>query len=354
MQQRKCQPFDFSLWLRQQGQGRGNRWFVRLRVFLQRMFGNQLFDLRALMENSLKIGSRGSKLALWQANWVKTAIESRQPSIPVEIVVIRTRGDKILDVPLAKVGGKGLFVKEIETALLAGRIDLAVHSMKDMPADLPQGLCIGAVPVREQPQDVIISRGEGFETLKRGALIGTSSLRRAAQLRHIRPDLKILPLRGNLDTRIKKLDDGDMDAVVLAAAGVIRLGLQDRITEYLSETVMLPAAGQGALCIEIRQGEGVIGPLMDRLNDPATHTAVLAERSFLHRLEGSCQVPIAAHGTLENDTLHLSGMIADIDGSLLLRDSISGPATQPEAIGKNLAERLIDQGAADILKRLNS
>jgi hydroxymethylbilane synthase len=305
------------------------------------------------MTENLKIGTRGSKLALWQANWVKTALESRHPSISVEILVIRTKGDKILDVPLAKVGGKGLFVKEIETALLGGRIDLAVHSMKDMPADLPQGLCIGAVPTRERPQDVLISRGEGLAGLKHGAVIGTSSLRRAAQLRHLRPDLTILPLRGNLDTRLKKLDDGAMDAIVLAAAGVIRLGLEDRITEYMSESVMLPAAGQGALCIEIREGDTVVGPLMERLDDPATRAAVFAERSFLHRLGGSCQVPIAAYGTIESDALELSGMIADVDGALILRDSLIGPSTQPDEIGKDLAQRLIDQGAADILARLN-
>jgi len=213
----------------------------------------ELLGLRDLMDRCLTIGTRGSKLALWQANWVKSALAANDPSLDIRITVIKTKGDKILDVPLAKVGGKGLFVKEIEEALLEHRIDLAVHSMKDMPAELPKGLCVGAIPEREMPNDVLISRdGSKLLELKKGASIGTSSLRRAAQLLHVRPDLSITSLRGNLDTRLKKLDGGESDAIVLAAAGVNRLGLAHRITEHLTEGVMLPAAGQGALCIEIR------------------------------------------------------------------------------------------------------
>jgi len=214
------------------------------------------------MEKTIKIGTRGSRLALWQANWVKSAITSINPSLSVDLIIIKTKGDKILDVPLAKVGGKGLFVKEIEEALLDGRIDLAVHSMKDMPAEIPPGLCIGAVPERETPNDVLISKnGLLFSELISGSKVGTSSLRRSAQLLHARPDLVILPLRGNLDTRLKKLETENMDAIILAAAGVKRLNFESRITEYIDENVMLPAVGQGALCIEIRENDTEIEPM---------------------------------------------------------------------------------------------
>jgi hydroxymethylbilane synthase len=316
------------------------------------MCGNKLFDVWPLMNDSVAIGTRGSKLALWQAHWVQAAIQSRHPGVSVEIQVIKTKGDKILDVPLAKVGGKGLFVKEIEEALLAGQIDLAVHSMKDMPADLPDGLCIGAIPERERPHDVLISQNGTLESLKTGAVIGTSSLRRAAQLRYTRPDISILPLRGNLDTRLRKLDAGDMDAVVLAAAGVRRLGLQDRITEYLDESLMLPAAGQGALCIEIREDDPRTSGIVSQLDDPVTRGAVSGERAFLHRLGGSCQVPIAAYGKIEADTLLLSGLVADVDGSTLIREQMTGSKESPEDVGIQLAEKLMNRGAIDILEKL--
>ena len=206
------------------------------------------------MPAALTIGTRGSKLALWQANWVRTQLEKAHPSLGVELVIIKTKGDKIQDVPLAKVGGKGLFVKEIEEALLDGRIALAVHSMKDMPAKIPDGLCIGAIPAREDPADVLISKnGNYFSKLKQGSTIGTSSLRRGAQIRHRRPDITIVPLRGNVETRLRKLQTENMEAVVLAAAGIKRLNLAHRITEYLNFNVLLPAVGQGALSIEIRQ-----------------------------------------------------------------------------------------------------
>ena len=301
----------------------------------------------------LVIGTRGSKLALWQAEHVKATIEEKFPEWTAEIFIIKTKGDKIQDVPLAKVGGKGLFVKEIEEALLDGRIDIAVHSMKDMPAEIPEGLCIGAVPAREMPSDVLISRdGCEFSQLKKAAKIGTSSLRRGAQLKHARPDVEIVPLRGNLDTRLRKLEDEDLDAIVLAAAGVKRLGLETRITQYLDDSVMLPAVGQGALCIEIRKGDPVVGPVIEALDDKSTHTVVVGERAFLHRLEGGCQVPIAAHGRLDGESLELTGLVADLDGSTIIKDTVSGPAENAKELGTRLAERILEKGAGPILEKL--
>ncbi len=310
-----------------------------------------------MITDSLKIGTRGSKLALWQAEWVKTALQKRNPSLIIELEIIKTKGDKILDVPLAGVGGKGLFVKEIEDSLLNGRVDLAVHSMKDMPADIPEGLCIGMVPERETPGDVLISiKGNAFSDLKPGAVIGTSSLRRAAQLLHARPDIVIHPLRGNLDTRLRKLDSGDegLDAIVLAAAGVKRLGLSERITEYLNHSVMLPAVGQGALCIEIRKDDPKVQNIIAPLDNHETKTAVFGERALLNRLEGSCQVPIAAFGKIEKDLFTLEGLVAEVDGKKVIRDSLSGPKHTAEKIGIDLAERLLSKGADKILKNLKS
>jgi hydroxymethylbilane synthase len=258
-------------------------------------------------------------------------------------------------VPLAKVGGKGLFVKEIEEALLDGRVDIAVHSMKDMPAEIPAGLGIGAVPERETPMDVLIARA-GLPLKKLGAAprIGTSSLRRAAQLRHLRPDVAIAPLRGNLDTRLRKLAEESLDAIVLAAAGIKRLGLADRITEYLPPEVMLPAVGQGALCIETRTDDPVIAPLIAPLNHTDTRWAVLAERAFLTRLEGGCQVPIAGHAVLDGEYLRLTGLVADLDGNAMVRQTLTGPAENAETIGLTLAEQLLAQGAGAILDRLQT
>jgi len=305
------------------------------------------------MKPTIIIGTRGSRLALWQANWVKSRLTSTEPSLSVQLEIIKTKGDKILDTPLAAVGGKGLFVKEIEEALLDGRIDLAVHSMKDMPAIIPEGLCIGSVPEREVPLDVLISKdGLPLARMGAGARIGTSSLRRASQLRYARPDVEIIPLRGNLDTRIRKLETERLDAIVLAAAGVKRLNLADKITEYLDENMMLPAAGQGALCIEIRANDTTITPLVESLNHPETRSAVLGERAFLSRLEGSCQVPIAAYGTIDNGRLTLRGLVADIMGTAVVKDTISGPAASAEAAGLELAERLLTMGAREILQNL--
>ena len=307
------------------------------------------------MKSAVKIGTRASKLALWQANWVKTALIQKFPRQKIELVTIKTKGDKILDVPLAKVGGKGLFVKEIEQALLDHRIDVAVHSMKDMPAEIPAGLCIGGIPQRENAGDVLISKaGLGFAKLSRGAVIGTSSLRRAAQLRYARPDIEIAALRGNLDTRLKKLQTEQLDAIVLAAAGVMRLALEHRITEYLDSETMLPAVGQGALCIEIRRNDAIIGPMVKALDHPPSHTIVLGERAFLKHLGGSCQVPIAAHGKLADNTFSLTGMVAEVDGTRIFKSTLSGTRDASESIGVKLAERLISRGADKTIAKLQA
>ena len=307
------------------------------------------------MNNPIKIGTRGSKLALWQANWVKSVLEQNFPPTPIELIVIKTQGDKILDVPLAKVGGKGLFVKEIEQALLTRRIDIAVHSMKDMPADIPEGLCIGAIPERENPVDVFISRnGAGFNELAAGSVIGTSSLRRGAQLRHARPDIVIQPIRGNLDTRLKKLESENFDALVLAAAGVKRLNLEHKITEYLDPGIMLPAVGQGALCIEIRKDDSTVGPLVTSLEHASTRAVVAGERAFLNRLEGGCQVPIAGHGRISEKQFAITGLVAEVDGSRVIKGEKSGPLDSAETIGIDLAEELLAGGADKILEKLKS
>ena len=305
------------------------------------------------MGKQIRIGTRGSQLALWQAKWVQSRILSLEPDATVELITIKTVGDKILDVPLAKVGGKGLFVKEIEEAILDGRVDLAVHSMKDMPSEMPEGLVIGAVPEREMPLDVLLSREHHrLSELPDGARIGTSSLRRAAQLLALRPDVHIVPLRGNLDTRIRKLDTEDLDAIVLAAAGVRRLGLQDRITEYLDVQRMVPAVGQGALCIESRDDDDVLRPILKAMEDRDTRITVTAERAFLSRLEGGCQVPIAGHGILETDRLHVTGLVADLEGKTVIRESLEGPPEDAERIGTELADMLLSKGAKEILDKL--
>jgi hydroxymethylbilane synthase len=322
---------------------------------MQRMCRNQLQKLWPLMVKTLKIGTRGSQLALWQANWVKSALLAEDSFLSIELITIKTTGDKILDVPLAKVGGKGLFVKEIEEALLNGKIDLAVHSMKDMPAQIPQGLCIGAIPQREIPQDVLISKNNRhLSELPAAAIIGTSSLRRKAQLLFARPDLVVVPLRGNLDTRLKKLETENLDAIILAAAGVKRLGFEKKVTQFLDENIMLPAVGQGALCIEIRENDPMVAPVVATLEDPKTRTIVMGERAFLNRLEGGCQVPIAAHGKIDKNLFTLSGLVADVDGKTLIRETLQGPENSPDITGVELAERLISKGAKTIIDNLKS
>ena len=307
------------------------------------------------MNDPIKIGTRGSKLALWQAKWVQSVLKQKSPSQAVELITIKTQGDKILDVPLAKVGGKGLFVKEIEQALLARRIDIAVHSMKDMPADIPEGLSIGAIPERENPLDVFISRsGAGFNELVGGSVIGTSSLRRSAQLHYARPDMVTQPIRGNLDTRLKKLESENFDALVLAAAGVKRLNLEHKITEYLNPELMLPAIGQGALCIEIRKDDSIVGPLVASLDHAATRGAVTGERAFLNRLEGGCQIPIAGYGRISENQFTLTGLVAEVDGTRVIKGEKSGPLDASTSIGIELAEELLARGADKILEKLKS
>ena len=300
----------------------------------------------------IRIGTRGSTLALRQTVWVRERIAERYPGIKIEVVKIKTTGDKITDVPLASVGGKGLFVKEIEEALLSKEIDLAVHSVKDVPTELPSGLHLGAITEREDPRDVLVSRdGLRLKALPAGARIGTSSLRRGAQLLGINPQWKIITLRGNLDTRIRKLKTEDLDAVIVAAAGVRRMGLEDRVTEHLSPEVMLPAVGQGALGIECLQ-EGAVNELIAFLNHPESAMAVEGERAFLRRLEGGCQVPIAAYGEMRDGELLLRGMVAHLDGSRFFRAEAQG--NDPTAVGERLAEDLLSQGAKEVLEEIYS
>lgn len=297
------------------------------------------------------LGTRGSKLAVHQSEWVQAQLHALAPHVTVTLRRIQTSGDKILDVPLAQIGGKGLFVKEIEEALLSGEIDLAVHSMKDVPTELPNGLEILCVPPREDPRDALISRdGKLFLDLPLGAKIGTSSLRRQSQLLHARPDLTIAMLRGNLDTRLKKLREGQFDAIVLAAAGLRRLAWAHEITEYLAPQISLPAIGQGALGIEGRKDDAFIRSLLSGLDHAPSKIAVLAERALLHRLQGGCQVPIAAHATLTGTTVRLEGVVASVDGKELIRDAVEGTVEDPESIGVQLAERLLARGGERILQ----
>lgn len=299
------------------------------------------------------IGTRGSLLAVTQATWVKRELEKNFMGLQVNLKKIKTTGDKIVDVPLAKVGGKGLFVKEIEEALLRREIDIAVHSMKDMPADIPMGLKIGAVTMREDPSDVLISRdGKRLSDLPLGARIGTSSLRRICQLLHFRPDLKMLQLRGNLDTRLKKLDKEEVEAIILAAAGVKRMGWEARITEYITHDISLPATGQGALGIETRLDDALIDSKVAKLDHQKTYRCVMAERAFLGRLQGGCQVPIAALARIEGDVLIIDGLVGSLDGKKIIKDRISGHHMENEKLGLMLAERLLSLGADRILKEI--
>lgn len=316
-------------------------------------------------KNEIIIGTRGSKLALWQAEWVKSELQRKNPGIKVELNRIKTTGDKILDVPLAKVGGKGLFVKEIEEALLSGKADLAVHSMKDVPTDFPEGLHLSVICKREDPRDAFISQiqdlrlggppGEtnfkiqNFESLPRGATIGTSSLRRSSQLLNVRPDLKIEQLRGNLDTRLRKLDEGKFDAIILAAAGIKRLGWASRITETIPPEISLPAIGQGAIGIECRIGDTFINNIIAPLNHPETSVCVRSERAFLKKLEGGCQVPIAAHARLIDGKIIMDGLVGSISGDRIIRGRIEGNAENAEPLGVALAEDILSRGAKKIL-----
>jgi hydroxymethylbilane synthase len=298
----------------------------------------------------LKIGTRGSKLAIAQSLWVKKRIETRHTDIQVELVTIKTKGDKILDSPLSQVGGKGLFVKEIEEALLTKQVDLAVHSMKDVQAELPEELILCSFPEREDPSDVLVStKDKSIDTLSPRSKVGTSSLRRSAQLLHMRPDLELVPLRGNVDTRLRKLEWGEVDAIVLAAAGLKRLGLEELISHIIPFEQIMPAIGQGALGLEVRRYDERTIDLLDFLNHEPTEVAVRAERSFLKELEGGCQVPIAGLARLDGDAVHLKGMVAELDGSRIVSDEITGKKGQAEEIGIRLAGRLLAAGADGIL-----
>lgn len=299
----------------------------------------------------LTIGTRGSQLALWQTNWVKAQLTATGHEI--EVRIIKTTGDKMQNLPLAGSGTKGLFIKELEEALLDASVDLAVHSMKDLPTDLPAGLAVVAVPQREDPRDVLISTGgKRYAELPAGARVGTSSLRRQSQLRKLRADLELVPLRGNLDTRLRKLDRGDCAAIVLAAAGVHRLGWRPRITQYFSAAEICPAVGQGALAIEARSSDEHAASALRLLDHPPTHLAVRAERALLHHLGGGCQVPIAAHAIVEDGALRLTGVVADLQGTRLIRATGSGSADAPEALGAQVGEDLLRQGARTILESL--
>lgn len=299
----------------------------------------------------LRIGTRGSLLALNQSEWVKGTLEKHWPGLSVELHIIKTTGDKILDVPLAKVGGKGLFVKEIEDALLAGTVDLAVHSMKDVPSILPDGLCIGAIPKREDPRDVFISlRCGGLSELPTGARVGTSSLRRAAQVTRLRPDLHVETLRGNLDTRLRKVGEGLYDAIILAAAGLHRMGWRDKITAYLDPDQFLPAIGQGALGIEARSNDEDVARFISPLHHLETANAVEAERGFLKELEGGCQVPIGGFARVEGEEVELTGLVASLDGTVIIRKTLRGPGKDAAEIGRRLAREVLNDGAGAILR----
>ena len=302
------------------------------------------------MASELRIGTRGSQLALFQANWVKDQLVRTHPERKVTLIKIKTTGDKIQDAPLAKIGGKGLFVKEIEEALIQRRIDLAVHSIKDVPTEFPKSLHLSVITKREDPRDVLISRnGKALKDLPQGAKIGTSSLRRQAQLLHFRSDLELISLRGNLDTRLKKLITMNLDGIVLALAGVKRLGLEERISEIIPINISLPAIGQGALGIETRMDDRGVEDQIRFLNDPHSSTAVTAERAFLKKLEGGCQVPIAAFAQKVGSTLQIDGLVGTIDGKRLIRHHLEGPVEEAEPLGTQLAEILLAKGAKEIL-----
>jgi hydroxymethylbilane synthase len=303
----------------------------------------------------LRIATRKSQLALWQAEHVAALLRSAHPELQIELVPLLTQGDRIQDRTLAAIGGKGLFIKELEVALENLRADIAVHSMKDVPAELPHGLIIGAVLKRADPLDALVTTSgiTRLEELPRGAVVGTSSLRRQAQIRALRPDLHIEAMRGNVDTRLRKLDEGNrMDAIVLACAGLIRLGLESRITARLDPKVCLPAVTQGVIGIECRQNDSRTVEILRPLEDPATRKVMDAERAFAARLGGSCQSPIAAYAELEGERISLRGLVAEPDGSRLLHDSLSGSAGNPAALGRQLAERILAAGAGALLERL--
>lgn len=307
------------------------------------------------MRQKISVGSRDSALALWQTRWVVEQLQKQNPTISFEIVEMKTKGDKMLDVALAKIGDKGLFTKELEVAMQRNEIDFAVHSLKDMPTALPEGLTIGAVCARENPGDALISKdGRKLAQLSRGARIGTSSLRRCAQLLHYRPDLQLEALRGNLNTRLKKLAAEKLDAVILAAAGITRMGWDDMIAEIIPFDICLPAVGQGAIAVECRKDDQEMKRLLRGIEHPATRTATDAERSLLRHLEGGCQVPIGAYGEIHQEKLFLNAIVATLDGSEVVRARGEAPVTRAEELGIEVAEKLLSTGGKKILETVRS
>jgi len=311
--------------------------------------------VKAAAAGLVRIATRKSPLALWQAEHVAALLRGAHAGLVVELVPISTKGDRILDRSLAAIGGKGLFIKELEVALEEGRADIAVHSMKDVPGDIPAAFAIDAVLPRADPRDALLARGAArIQDLPTGAKVGTSSLRRQAQLLALRPDLRIEPLRGNVDTRLRRLDDGGLDAIILACAGLMRMGWESRITARLDPRECLPAVSQGIIGIECRRDDHATRGLLAELNHPATRTVMDAERAFAGRLNGSCQSPIAAHASLAGERLTLDGLVAEPDGSRLLRDSITGGADQASGLGEALADRVLGAGAGALLERLRT
>ncbi len=308
----------------------------------------------ATSREKLVIGTRGSKLALWQSEYIRGLIEELT-GIPVELKVIKTTGDKILDVPLAKVGGKGLFTKEIEVELAAGTVDLAVHSMKDVPTELPEGLGIRMMPPRVDPRDVIVS-GAGYDltTLPVGATLGTSSLRRRSQVIALRPDLKIVDVRGNLDTRMRKAETGELDAVILASAGITRLGWEDRITHYIEPDQMVSAVGQGAIGVEIREDDEFMAEVCAKLTDADTFCCVSAERVVMRKLEGGCQVPIGAYARIVGGTLVMDAFVGSVDGTRQVRERLEGSVEDPIELGERMVALLLEHGADAILSEIRN
>lgn len=306
-----------------------------------------------MSEDILRIATRKSPLALWQAHFVRDQLQHHHPELKIELVTMTTQGDKILDTPLAKVGGKGLFVKELETGMLEGRADIAVHSMKDVPVEFPTGLHLAVICEREDPRDAFVSNNfKSLEELPQGARLGTSSLRRQSQISALRPDLNIIDLRGNVNTRLKKLDEGEYDAIILAAAGLKRLEFDDRITQFLGTDVCLPAIGQGAVGIECRSDDARVNNLIAPLNDSKTQIRVLAERAMNQRLQGGCQVPIAGYAEFDRGIVLLRGLVGQVDGKQIIRGEIAGSPENVEELGMVLAEDLLSRGADKILNEL--
>ena len=308
---------------------------------------------RLQMSQTIRIATRKSPLALWQANFVKDELIKAHSALTVELVPMTTKGDRILDTPLAKVGGKGLFVKELEVAMLDGRADIAVHSMKDVPMAFPEGLCLAVIAEREDPRDAFVSNNYStLDALPEGAIVGTSSLRRQCQVRAQRPDLQIKDLRGNVGTRLEKLDAGEYDAIILAAAGLLRLKLSERIASFIEPETILPAAGQGAVGIECRENDTQTQAILSVLNHDITNYRVKAERAMNSHLQGGCQVPIGAFAEIEQQVLSMRGLVGSVDGQLMLEDRVVGSINDAEALGIELAEKLLAAGAAAILKEV--